>query len=468
MRTLNKGFKFPQAHDSIVAPRVFGVVKDNTTMSVSYIGIKGQVIRAFNANLAARSQGSTLETWEYDLIAAKELDNARKKMDVKSSTAYKKYSDLHWAFRSTVKDTVVSAMRRKEVGKGGLMLAIPHLDKLHTCIGQVRAKLSDLVYGAEPAVPFWECYTLVGHNDAKEPLFEKSEIWDAEEFTEYCGTTKFLRDAVKWAVSAALQDETAPCLEHSDGEIFNRFYEGLARGIKSRVEQDALDGKAVWNRMDFYQGGAISSFKDDIHVETCLAMVGRVVKSYNNIVNSMSYEIGQMLNREVKAGLESADSTRNILGHEITVAYDMSGNEVYVAEDAAYKAFTLELDELTQRVERFMAAWERVLPRKYLISLGTDFNGGYRFNDVDADHQAMLEAESRLNNKKLVARGKKPVVFKMPEQFSKLPYELADISAYFDKDMFAEQKAKRRAYALEAEAARLAELKANASPIIIK
>ena len=59
-------------------------------------------------------------------------------------------------------------------------------------------------------------------------------------------------------------------------------------------------------------------------------------------------------------------------------------------------------------------------------------------------------------------------MFKMPEQFSKLPYELADISAYFDKDMFAEQKAKRRAYALEAEAARLAELKANASPIIIK
>jgi len=446
-------------------PSIFGAA--NNTIDIKYVGIKAQLIKAFNAHLAERSQGSTLDTWEYDFLAAKDLDNARKSEGLKSTIAYKKYSDLHWAFRSTIKEAVTDAMKRKEVGKAGFMIAIPHIAAIHKALGGIRAKFADQVYGADAAMPIWECSTLVGHNEAKEAIFEKSEIWTIEEFTAYCGTTKFLKDAVKWAVSAALQSEVAPALIHSDGEILNRFSESLEKGVESRIKQDVKDEKALWNRMGFFEGGLISTFKEDMHVETCLAMVGRVVKSYNNIVGSASYDLGRMLNERKVAGLESSQMVYDVLGHELTVEYDLSTGETYIAEDLNYKDFILELEVLTSRVEGYMAAWEKILPRKYLISLGTDFNGGYGFNDIKEEHIKMLKEECRVNNQSLVKAGKPPVKFVEPVQFSKLAYELIDITAYFDVDKFEAQKERRLGFALLAEKARLAELKAAAKPIVI-
>ena len=437
----NTVFNYAEAHSTIEsAPQIFGAQPEAHSeyqLEIRYTGIRAQIVKAFNYHLAKRSQGSTLDTWERDFMAAKRLDNMRKSEGIKSSTAYKKYSDLHWAFRNTVKEAVVEAMKRKEVGKSGLLLAIPHLDKLHKLIGETRARLSDLVYGAEPAVPFWECYTLIGHSASKEPEFQKSEIWDGEQFKAYCGTRKFIRDSVKWAVSSAIQKDTAPKLLVTEDGVGTKFWEVLYKGVDARMKQDVEDGKAEWDRHEFFTGGVISGFKEKMHVETCLAMVGRVVKTYNNVVGAISYDLGRMLNTPVKAGSEMADyNTREVYGYELTVSLDTNTGEVYINEDREFKALTNEIDCLTEEVERYLAAWEKILPRKYLIAMGTDFNGGYRFNEENG-------------------------------KFSKIEYKLVDISTYFDADRFAEQKERRKAYAIKAEMARLKELEENAGPMVL-
>ena len=423
------------------APSIFGKVSGlMTTVSKRYVAIKGQIARAYDRHLSERSaSGSTLATWSADMVEAKQFDNKQKAMGNKASTAYKLYADNSWAFRSTVKEAVVEAMKRKNVGKAGLMAAIPHLDKLHTALGQARAQLTDLVYGAEPAVPFWVCYTLVGHQDNKDPIFQEQQIWTAEEFKQYAASPKFMRDAVKWAVGDAIQSETAPYLLLPDGFVGEAIEEVIDKGLEFKYESNVKDveegakASKIWNLKGFYRGGVIGEMKDDMHVETVLAMVGRSVKAYNRVVGDITYRLANSMNKQTIAGLESADTVSDIGGCDITTSLNLDTGEVYIAQDGEFKDLTNDLENVTAAFEDYMAKWEKILPRRYLIATGTDYNGGYVMNEDNT--------------------------------FSKLAYELEGLDLYMDVDRFKEQAEKRKAYAIRAEAKRLEELAEQASPI---
>jgi hypothetical protein len=426
------GVNTPQAHDAIKdAPSMFGLKKELPAVPKKMVGIKHQVAAAVDKALLERC-GSSLATWIEDLSDALDYDDEVRAGGQKSNKGFRVWNELERAFRHTVIDTVVKAMRRKEVGKAGLIASLPSLVQLHNSLNAVRTDQKDLMFGCEPLIPFWVCSTFVGRDDADAPIFEKAEIWDAEAFKEYVTTEKFVKDAIRWMVSDSLQNEIAPAFNMRSGTFSEAFESALVRNLENKNKRDIKEAKGKeWARIDFYQGGQVGKLKERMHIETVLASVGQLIKTFNNVVGNAMYNIAKALDEPVRAGMESASRDLDVLEHELTIVND--DGVLALVEDSTWRNLVLEIENMRSDIQNYVDAWKAILPEVYMKEIGTQYNGGYEF----------------------IEEG----------NYKKLPPVMMELDMYHDGDKLKIEADRRRAYAVEKNAELRKDKRAKAYPI---
>lgn len=406
-----------------------------------YTGIRGQVHKAINKALAMYD--TSFETYESDVVAAKEADHREfLKTGVRRHTAMRVASSPRWAFRKAVKEVMVQrSLAKVNDGKGGTMNAINELVKLHSALRFALMRVAAKVIrwdGFTTDFPLWEVWTPVGEDERGEMVFEKDELWTKDEFITFITKgNKFSKDLAKWTIEFQLRDIPTPKFELPDSEIAFQFEEAMHTAMDRKAERDAKAGKQIYTYGMFYtEGLKVEHIGDgEMGVTSIFANIGRMVSVHNRVVANLGYQIGQMLyGQKSRAGMESGDSQRELMGYTISTTTTQNEDERFISEDEEWKALQLDVANLQQAIMEYVVKWQRILPPKQMKLVDAYYHGGYEYMGTTLDDEGKPKLDKQGNE---VMR------------FTLKKFELVDPEAYMSEDSYKAALERRMAYAIE-------------------